>query len=266
MTQLKTILAKEFFEILHNKLLLATVLAPLIIMPVLPLIIAFITEFAAEADPVTAEDVKMLVQNMPQWANLPYQDVLQIAVLQQMMILFLIIPLIVPMSIASFSIIGEKRLRTLEPLLAAPVSTATILLGKTIAAALPGLVATWFSYLVCIIGLWFILSGNVVWQTVAGPTWWLAMSLAVPLLTFLSVMTGVIVSARVNDERVAQQIGSVIVIPVVALSIGQLAGFLLLNPVTVLVGALIVLALDALALWVAVVLFERERILTRWAV
>lgn len=266
MTQLKAILSKEFFEVLHNKLLLMTVLAPLIIMPVLPLIIAFITEFAAEADPVTADDVKILVQRMPEWANLPYQDVLQIAVLQQMMLLFLIIPLIVPMSIASFSIIGEKRLRTLEPLLAAPVSTTTILLGKTIAAGLPGLVTTWFCYLVCIVGLWFILSGNVVWQTVAGPVWWLAMGLVVPLLTFLSVMVGVIVSSRVNDERVAQQIGSVIIIPIVALSIGQLAGFLLLNPVTVLVGAIIALALDGLALWVAVVLFERERILTRWAI
>ncbi|MFQ5578647.1 MAG: ABC transporter permease, partial [Anaerolineae bacterium] len=71
-------------------------------------------------------------------------------------------------------------------------------------------------------------------------------------------------SSRVNDTRVAQQIGGVVVIPIVALSIGQVAGFLLLNMTTVLIGAAIALLLDGLALWVAVVLFERERILTRW--
>jgi len=128
----------------------------------------------------------------------------------------------------------------------------------------PGLVATWVAYGLTITGLWFMVNSIHVWQAVTGPVWWLAMGLAVPLLTFLSVTVGIIVSSRVNDTRVAQQIGGVIVLPIVGLSVGQIAGFLLLSVNTVLIGSLIIFILDAITLWVAVVLFERERILTRW--
>jgi len=265
MSQLKTIVRKEFGEILGNKLLLYTIIGPVLILPVLPLLVAWSTVAFADTDPITAKDVAMFVKNAPQWADLPPTDVFQIVMMQQMMALFLIIPLIIPMSVAAFSIIGEKKARTLEPLLAAPVSTATILLGKSLAAVTPGLAATWVAYAVSLVGLKFLVS-PVVFQALAGATWWVAMLVLVPLLSILAVMLGIIVSSRVNDTRVAQQLGGVVVIPIVALSIGQVSGFLLLNLTLMLLAALGALVLDVVTLWVATVLFERERILTRWKV
>jgi len=263
MKPLPTILSKEFAEIVKNKLLLFTIIGPLLILPILPL--AMVYTFNLNLEPVTADDVKFFVERVPAWASLPPEDVLQVVMLQQMMILFLIMPLVIPMSVAAFSIIGEKKARTLEPLLATPVPTTTILLGKSIAAVLPGLFATWISYGLTLVGLRLLLTSAVAWEAVSGPVWWVAMGAVTPLLALFSVLVGVIVSSRVNDTRVAQQIGGVVVLPVVAFSVAQAAGFLLLNMTTVLLGGLIVLVLDGVTLWVAVVLFERERILTRWA-
>jgi len=263
MNRLKTIISKELGEIVGNKLLLFTVIGPVLILPLLPILVAYSTTAFADTDPVTTKDVAAFIAQVPQWANLPPTDVFQIVMMQQMMTLFLIIPLIVPMTVAAFSIIGEKKARTLEPLLATPVSTAAILLGKSLAAALPGVLATWIAYVFSLAGLKFMVSA-VVFRSLTGATWWVAMGLLVPLLAVLAVMVGIIISSRVNDTRVAQQLGGVVVIPVVVLSIGQVTGFLLVSLNLMLIAAGVVLALDALVLWVAVVLFERERILTRW--
>ena len=54
----------------------------------------------------------------------------------EFLLLFLLIPLAVPVTIASYSIVGEKTTRALEPLLATPASTAEIILGKGLAAAI----------------------------------------------------------------------------------------------------------------------------------
>ena len=61
-------------------------------------------------------------------------------------------PLMVPVTIAAYSIVGEKVTRSLEPLLATPISTTKLLLGKGLAAALPGIVTAWISYGLFLIG------------------------------------------------------------------------------------------------------------------
>ncbi len=263
MNRLKIIISKELGEIVGNKLLLFTVIGPVLILPILPLLVAYSTTAFSDTDPITAKDVATFISKVPQWADLPPTDVFQIVMMQQMMILFLIIPLIVPLTVAAFSIIGEKRARTLEPLLATPVSTATILLGKSLSAAMPGVLAAWVAYAFSLVGLKFMVS-DVVFRSLTGATWWVAMGLLAPLLALLAVMVGIIISSRVNDTRVAQQLGGVVILPIVVLSIGQVTGFLLLNLSLMLIATAVVLVLDALALWVATVLFERERILTRW--
>ena len=49
----------------------------------------------------------------------------------------------VPMAIATQSVIGEKVARSLEPQLATPLEVPELLAGKTLAAALPAVTATW---------------------------------------------------------------------------------------------------------------------------
>ena len=79
-----------------------------------------------------------------------------------------------------------------------------------------------------------------------------------------SVVAGVIVSARVNDPRVAQQVGGVVIVPVIALVLLQATGTLLVGPVGYTLLAIIVLAISLVGLRIGVRLFDREAILTRW--
>lgn len=61
---------------------------------------------------------------------------------------FVIGAAVLPTAIASYSLVGEKVERSLEPLLATPVTDGEILLGKAIAASVPPIVVIWAGSLV----------------------------------------------------------------------------------------------------------------------
>lgn len=99
---------------------------------------------------------------------------------------------------------------------------------------------------------------------IVSPTWLLAIGLLSPLLTILAVTVGVIVSSRVNDPRAAEQLGMVVIVPIVGLFFAQMAGLLFLNSrlILLLIGAMALVDLGLLRL--AVRLFQRDTILTKW--
>jgi ABC-2 type transport system permease protein len=85
-----------------------------------------------------------------------------------------------------------------------------------------------------------------------------------PLLALLSVLSGVLVSSRINDPRAAQQVTGIFVVPIIALSLVVLAGKVFLSVWMVVLAATVALALDGLVLYFAVRLFQRKTILTCW--
>lgn len=181
----------------------------------------------------------------------------------QYLFYFLLIPMMMPVYIAAYSIVGEKEAKSLEPLLATPISVWELLVGKSIAAVVPSVVLTWFSFIVLVIGGYFIMP-ELVFLALIRPVWIVGMALLSPLLALLSVFSGVIVSSRMNDPRAAQQVTGIFVVPIVALSIVVLAGKIFLSVPMVVMAAAVTLALDCLALYFAIKLFQRETILTRW--
>ena len=76
--------------------------------------------------------------------------------------------------------------------------------------------------------------------------------------------SGVLISARVSDPRVGQQIGGVVIVPLVAVSILQATGTFLLGAPGYAILATLLLALGIAGLRVGAWLFGRETILTRW--
>lgn len=87
-------------------------------------------------------------------------------------------PAYIPLSIATFSIIGEKQARTLEPLLAAPVRTVELLAGKAIAALVPGVLAGWLTYL-AFASLASVVYGPNLFGVVTDPSWLAGVSCSV---------------------------------------------------------------------------------------
>jgi ABC-2 type transport system permease protein len=181
----------------------------------------------------------------------------------QFMLLFMLTPLIIPINIAAYSIVGEKTTRSLEPLLATPITTSELLLGKNLAAVIPAVLATWAGFLVYIIGAGIISSSPAVTRALLDPMWLLAVIVLGPLLAVMSVNFAIMVSSRVTDPRAAEQISAVIILPVLLVFFGQIAG-LFVNSALILGFSLIILIIDAVMIYLAVRTFQRETILTRW--
>lgn len=178
---------------------------------------------------------------------------------------YLILAGLIPTTISSYTLVGEKVEKSFEPLLATPTTDGEILLGKGIAAFLPPLGA--------VLGGATIFMGlmNLTTYRTLGyyffPNWnaALVLFLLVPLAVVLSVEWNVIVSSRVSDVRVAQQIGILLILPFAGVYVaGELDLIDLGVTSNLLIIAGILLAVDVLLLYVAKATFRREEILTKW--
>ncbi|MBI5879576.1 MAG: ABC transporter permease subunit [Chloroflexi bacterium] len=263
-TRVRAVIARELLEVRQNRTLLLTIFGPPLLLTILPLGIMAFMGAVPERNNMRPEDIARYVEAFPELKSLGGLEVIQIIIMRQFLLMYLILPLMVPTSIATASIIGEKEVRSLEPLLATPVRTEELLLGKSIAAVVPAVASTWFAYAVFFIGARFVSLSDLVFAQLLSPIWLLAIIVLAPLLALLSVNLSVIISSRVNDARVAQQLASMLVIPIVALSVGQTMGFVALNVVTFLVATVVVILVDLGAMYAGVMLFQREAILTRW--
>jgi len=85
-----------------------------------------------------------------------------------------------------------------------------------------------------------------------------------PLFCVMSIALNVVVSSRVSDVRASQQIGSLVVLPVVALFVVALSGLFALGPLTMAILSLVVLLVDLAIAFYTVKTFRREEILVRW--
>ena len=254
-----TILWREWYETVRNRLLMSTILLPPILLTVAPVALAGAVGDRA----LPPELVQQVLAQRPEWATLTPGELAGAFAVQQFLVFFLLMPAYIPLSIATFSIIGEKQARSLEPVLAAPIRTSELLAGKAIAALVPGVLAGWATYFL-FVALASFVYGPALFGVVTDLSWLAGVFLLGPAVGLSSVVAGVIVSARVNDPRVAQQIGGVVIVPVIALVLVQATGTLLVGPLGYLVLSAGVLAVSLIGLRIGVRLFDREAILTRW--
>jgi len=262
MNKIKTIIRKEWSEVFKNRLVLFTVAFLPLILTAIPLGIIYMTS--------TSGDFSGSVGDMPGEfnalcsADLSGGDCFQVFIVSQFMIMFMIIPLAIPASISSYSIVGEKVNRSLEPLLATPITTAELLIGKSLAAIIPALAATWIGFSIFILGSWIIISNPEIIANFLDVRWLIAIFVIGPLMALSAVAFSIIISSRVNDPRVAEQVSMIIIIPVLAVFFGQMAGIITLSIVFMLASVIVLGLVDAILVFLSVRLFQRETIITRW--
>lgn len=262
MNRIKAIIAKEWREVFKNKFVIFTVSFLPLMITALPLITLYFAGGSDDFSGLSTADLPP--QFMALCGDLSAGDCMLYYLVTQFILLFMMVPVIVPMTIASYSIVGEKTTRTLEPLLATPVSTIEILVGKGLAGVIPAVLATWGGYLVYAAGAHFMVGNPVVVSKLFDPLWMISIFLVGPLLSLFGVSISVMISSRVNDPRVAEQISGIFVLPVVGLFIGQMTGLILINEQFILWMAAVLAALDAVLFYFAVQVFQRETILSRW--
>ena len=258
-TLVRAVCVREWREALGNKLLVGMTLLP----PVVILVAGIAAVAAAAVNPPSDRDVQALYAAAPAVAGLDPKEAVQGFIATYFLILFMLIPTVVPLTMAIYSVIGEKASRTLEPLLATPVGVGDLLFAKSLASTIPSVIVTWAAYGIYLATVISIGSIAAV-HAVTAPRWILAIIVLVPLLTLLSVNLGILISTRVNDVRVAQQIGGLVVVPVVGIGILQVTGRVVLNNESFLGTAVFLLVCDALVFFLARLAFQRENILSRW--
>lgn len=261
MTKIKIIIGKEWAEVFKNRFVLFTVAFLPLILTALPLGILYATGSSGLGE-ATADIPPQFNQLCPE--GLSGGECFQVFMASQFMILFMMIPMAIPVTIAAYSIVGEKTTRSLEPLLATPMTTVELLAAKSLAAVMPAVLATWAGFLIFALGSWFILRNPLMMRVILDPMWLIAVIVVGPLMAILAVNASVMVSSRVNDPRVAEQLSMVVILPVLAMFLGQISGLFFLNRQIVLLTAGILLVVDAGMVYLAVQLFQRETILTRW--
>ncbi|MBN2472479.1 MAG: ABC transporter permease subunit [Anaerolineae bacterium] len=263
MNKVLTLIRKEWADVFRNRYVLYIVLLMPILMVVIPLVVLGLGANADMVSGMNSDIPPQLLETEP-YASLEPNDAMLAFVGQQFNIFFLIIPLAIPMTIATYSIVGEKRDRSLEPLLAAPISTGQLLAGKALAAAGPGIAGAWLSGLIYMLALQVIVKSGAARAVILNPAFLISILVVAPLLTVLATTVGLMVSSRVNDPRSAEQLGMVVIVPVLGLLFAQVAGVITFDAGMALGMSAAIAVVDAVLLALAVRLFDRETILTRW--
>jgi len=265
--RVRNILRKEWVLLFTdvNSALVVTLL-PFLVAGQGILYIWLVFRFGSEAmltTPVFQTALQKLAEAMPAVTQLAGAEQILVLLLNQFTFFLLLIPTVVAISVATFSIVDEKLSGSLEALLTTPVKTWELLLGKALAGAIPAVATTWVSagvFLLVISGLGW---GDLRVFVVTGG-WFLTLFLLTPAVALLSFMLGVAGSSRAKDARSAQNTVLVIILPVLALIGIEITGVLWFTPLLIFMVSLVAGVADFVSLRIAVRLFQRESILVRW--
>ena len=261
MNKVKTIISKEWAEVFKNRIVLFTVAFLPIVFLALPIItLAAMGSFEDEMSAGSGE-MEAFVGDLCQGLN--DMACTEVYMLNLYTLLFMLLPVIVPVTIAAYSIVGEKTSHSLEPLLATPITTTELLVGKMIAACVPAIAATWAAFAIYAGAMWFMVSEEV-FKLAMAPMWLVAVFIVAPLMSLMAVSAAVLISSRVSDPRAAEQLSAFVILPIILLLIGQSMGLILIDARMILLLGVLVLVLDVILVTMSVKLFQREIILTQW--
>jgi len=177
---------------------------------------------------------------------------------------YVILAYIIPSTLASYSILGEKIEKSLEPLLATPTTDAELLFGKTIASFLPCICVIYVSSII-----FMVLIDAFTYNTIGYlffPNWSMVfiLLLAVPLSSILSIQLNVIISSRVNDVRTANQLAFLLFIPFMGVYFLIVANTISLSITTLFLISVTLFIIDAALFYISKATFSRDEILTKW--
>lgn len=266
MTRTTALLAKEMADLRQNPAVFVPAALTGFFALLLPFFVAIIVPYFTGERLAESSDFGIAVEmyrDQPGARALDPEGAIQAWIFQQFLVLLVLAPVAGSMSVAAYSVIGEKQARTLEPLLATPITTSELLAAKVLGALLPALALTVAAFLIYMAGVAVVARPGVAGILIA-PRSLAIVFLLGPLATLAALQLAVCVSSRVNDARSAQQIGALIILPIAALLVAQLFGALQLTAPLVALIAAALAAFNVLLLRVGVALFDRESILTRW--
>jgi ABC-2 type transport system permease protein len=264
-----TIIRKDLKVAMQNKgVVLPIIILPLILFIVFPWVMAYAPQMTNSAG-TSASNIGELLKRMP--AGLLHelggytekQKMIVFSLVYMLAPMFLIMPLMVSSVFAADSFAGEKERKTLEALLYTPTTDRELFVAKLAGAWVTAVSVALLSFVV-----YAVMVNAAAWYSIGHiffPNWmWIALVLWVtPAVAGLGLVVMVFVSVRAQGFQDAYQTGGLVVLPVLALMIGQISGVMYFSLGVVLFVGLIIWIIDAVLLWFASKGFHRGELMTR---
>jgi ABC-2 type transport system permease protein len=264
--RVRALMAKDVAELVRHP----GTLAPALVMVLGAIVPAFLVavvapELSGESleEGELADAARRAAAIIPELGALEGRALVQAFLFHQFLLLLLLVPVVGSMSLAAHAVISEKQSRALEPLLATPMTTLELLAAKALTPFFVSLGLLGFA-----IALYFaaiaLAAAPGAWRGLVGARTLLLVGVAAPLVSLTALQMAVIVSSRVNDPRSAQQLGSLVVMPITAVFVVQVVGQYILGLTPLLLSLLALVLLNVGLLGIGVRVFRRETILMRW--
>jgi ABC-type Na+ efflux pump permease subunit len=253
----------------NNGVILPIILLPLIFFVIFPWVMVYASTMTNAAGS-SLSNIDQLFARMP--AGLlnelsPYsyeQKIVVFMLLYMIAPMFLMVPLMVSSVIAADSFAGEKERKTLEALLYTPTTDRELFVAKLIGAWIAAMVVGFLSFV-----LYAVMANLAGWRVIHHlffpNAMWIALVLWVtPAVAVLGLVVMIFVSARAQGFQDAYQIGGLVVLPVIALMIGQISGIMYFNLIVVLAVGSLVWLIDVGLLWAASKNFRRSELMAKF--
>jgi len=263
------IVRKDLKVAVQNKgVILPIIILPLILFVFLPWLIAYIPTLA-DATGTSFSNVDQILALMPTGlldelsGYTPDQQVLVFTLVYMLAPMFLIMPLMVSSVLAADSFAGEKERKTLEALLYTPTTDRELFTAKLLGSWSAAIAVALLSFVV-----YAIMVNAAGWKSIQHiffPNWmWIVLVFWVtPAIAGLGLEVMVFVSARAQGFQDAYQTGGLVVLPVLALMIGQISGVMYFSLGVVFIVGLVIWLIDAGLLWFASKSFRRGELMTK---
>ena len=264
------IVRKDLKVAVQNKgVLLSMIILPLILFVAMPWIMAYGPDLAKSTN-TSFSNMDQILGRMPaglvhELSGYTHDQQLIVFILMYMLApMFLIMPLMVSSILAADSFAGEKERKTLEALLYTPTSDRELFTAKLLGSWAAAIAVALLSFVI-----YGVMVNAAAWHSVGHiffPNWmWIALVLWVtPAVAGLGLVVMVFASARAQGFQDAYQTGGLVVLPVLALMIGQISGVMYFSLGVVLSVGLVIWLIDAVLLWFASKSFRRGELMTKF--
>ena len=264
------IVRKDLKVVSQNKgVMLPIIILPLILFVVLPWGVTLVPTLTNMAG-VSADDfnnIQEMINNMPAGLKQelagydPNQMIVVYLLVYMLAPFFMIVPLMVSAVIAADSFAGEKERKTMEALLYTPTTDQELFVAKLLSGWLAAIAVALVGFV-----LYVVMANAAGWsqmQRIFFPNfmWLVLIFWVVPALPGLGLGVMVMVSSRAEGFQDANQIGGVVVLPIVLLIFGQVTGAMYFSVTLVFLLGLVIWLLDGLLIWLGSRSFHRGRLL-----
>jgi ABC-type Na+ efflux pump permease subunit len=174
----------------------------------------------------------------------------------------LLLPVIMPSTLAAYTVAGEREQGTLEPLLSTPIRRQEFILGKAAAVMIPTLGLCYAVFGLFLAAVRLFASPAVATAVFHQGAVLLALVLFTPLLAGWAIWVGMAMSVRSNEVRVAQQLGILATFPAIPLAVLLAVGVIRPTATVAIAFGLGLLAVDGAAFRVVSGMVDRERLVT----